>query len=286
MKFGTLYSYWGTKWQCDYLKTLKRVSDIGFDILEMGAPHLLEMSDYELSELRRAAKDMDMVLTANIGPAKDKDLASPDPDIRKAGVNYLIDILKAMEKVGSKSLVGAMYSYWPCQFEITDKEAAWERSIEGMKEVAEAAESLGIECCQEVLNRYETYIITDCREGLEYCRRVGSENVNLLLDTFHMNIEEDNMFTSIKKYISKIGCIHICENHRGVPGTGHIDWKQLIETLEEVGYDGFLEMETFTEKGTEVARGMGIWRQIGKETPLEEAKKGIHFLKKTMKQEV
>ena len=66
----------------------------------------------------------------------------------------------------------------------------------------------------------------------------------------------------------------------------HIDWKQLIETLEEVGYDGFLEMETFTEKGTEVARGMGIWRQIGKETPLEEAKKGIHFLKKTMKQEV
>ena len=64
MKFGTLYSYWGTKWQCDYLKTLKRVSDIGFDILEMGAPHLLEMSDYELSELRRAAKDMDMVLTA------------------------------------------------------------------------------------------------------------------------------------------------------------------------------------------------------------------------------
>ena len=91
MKFGTLYSYWGTKWQCDYLKTLKRVSDIGFDILEMGAPHLLEMSDYELSELRRAAKDMDMVLTANIGPAKDKDLASPDPDIRKAGVNYLID---------------------------------------------------------------------------------------------------------------------------------------------------------------------------------------------------
>ena len=55
MKFGTLYSYWGTKWQCDYLKTLKRVSDIGFDILEMGAPHFLEMSYYELSELRRAA---------------------------------------------------------------------------------------------------------------------------------------------------------------------------------------------------------------------------------------
>ena len=88
------------------------------------------------------------------------------------------------------------------------------------------------------------------------------------------------MFASIKKYISKIGCIHISENHRGVPGTGQIDWKQLMTTLEDAGYDGYLEMETFTETGTEVAKGMGIWRQIGKETPLEEAKKGIRFLKK------
>lgn len=262
MKFGSLYSYWGTKWQCDYLKTLKRVSDIGFDILEMGAPHLLEMSDYELSELRRAAKDMDMVLTANIGPAKDKDLASPDPDIRKAGVNYLIDILKAMEKVGSKSLVGAMYSYWPCQFEITDKEAAWERSIEGMKEVAEAAESLGIECCQEVLNRYETYIITDCREGLEYCRRVGSENVNLLLDTFHMNIEEDNIPEAIRLAGRKLGHLHVGESNRKLPGMGSLPWRDIGRALRDIGYEKGVVMEPFLLQGGEVARDCKVWRDL------------------------
>ena len=264
MKFGTLYSYWGTKWQCDYLKTLKRVSDIGFDILEMGAPHLLEMSDYELSELRRAAKDMDMVLTANIGPAKDKDLASPDPDIRKAGVNYLIDILKAMEKVGSKSLVGAMYSYWPCQFEITVKEAAWERSIEGMKEVAEAAESLGIECCQEVLNRYETYIITDCREGLEYCRRVGSENVNLLLDTFHMNIEEDDMVEAILLAGDRLGHFHVGENNRRLPGKGGMPWYQIGSALRAIGYDKNVVMEPFVRSGGGVGSDIKVWRDLSK----------------------
>ena len=224
MKFGTLYSYWGTKWQCDYLKTLKRVSDIGFDILEMGAPHLLEMSDYELSELRRAAKDMDMVLTANIGPAKDKDLASPDPDIRKAGVNYLIDILKAMEK--------------------------------------EAAESLGIECCQEVLNRYETYIITDCREGLEYCRRVGSENVNLLLDTFHMNIEEDNIPEAIRLAGRKLGHLHVGESNRKLPGMGSLPWRDIGRALRDIGYEKGVVMEPFLLQGGEVARDCKVWRDL------------------------
>ena len=255
MKFGTLYSYWGTEWNCDYLKTLKRVSDIGFDILEVGAPHLLEMTDYELSELSRVAKDMDMTLTANIGPAKDKDLSSPDPKIRKAGVEYLIDILKAMNKVGSKSLVGAMYSYWPCQFEITDKEKAWERSIEGMKEV-------DIECCQEVLNRYETYIMTDCREGLEYCRQVGSKKVNLLLDTFHMNIEEDNIPEAIRLAGEDLGHLHVGESNRKLPGMGSLPWREIGRALRDIKYEKGVVMEPFLLQGGDVGRDCKVWRDL------------------------
>ena len=174
----------------------------------------------------------------------------------------MIDILKAMEKVGSKSLVGAMYSYWPCQFEITDKEAAWERSIEGMKEVAEAAESLGIECCQEVLNRYETYIITDCREGLEYCRRVGSENVNLLLDTFHMNIEEDNIPEAIRLAGRKLGHLHVGESNRKLPGMGSLPWRDIGRALRDIGYEKGVVMEPFLLQGGEVARDCKVWRDL------------------------
>ena len=95
-----------------------------------------------------------MEITSNIGPSKEYDLASENPEIRANGVKFLTDILRAMSKIGSKSLVGAMYSYWPCtDFKYDDKAGAWDRSIEAMKEVAKVAEELNIECCLEVLNR-------------------------------------------------------------------------------------------------------------------------------------
>ena len=262
MKYGTLYSYWGPIWNCNYLETLKKVADIGFDILEIGAPHLLEMTDMELKTLNKAAKDFGMIFTSNIGPAKDKDLASPDAAVRKAGVEYLISILKAMDKIGSRSLVGAMYSYWPCQFEITDKEAAWERSIESMKEVAKVAEELGIECCQEVLNRYETYIMTDCREAINYCELVGSKNVNILLDTFHMNIEEDNIADAIRLAGNKLGHLHVGEGNRKLPGMGSLPWRDIGRALRDINYDKGVVMEPFLLSGGTVGRDIKVWRDL------------------------
>ena len=220
MKFGTLYSYWGNEWKCDYIETMKKVADIGFDILEVGAGHLTEMTENQLSEIKKASQELGLTITSNIGPSKEYDIASEDPSIRKNGIRFLIDIMKAMDKIDSRSLVGAMYSYWPCDFETTDKAAAWERSIASMKEVAKVAEELNIECCQEVLNRYETYIMTDCDEALKYCELVGSKNVNLLLDTFHMNIEEDNIPDAIRKAGDKLGHLHVGEANRKLPGMG------------------------------------------------------------------
>ncbi len=176
MKFGALYSYWGHEWKCDYIETAKRMHACGCEVLEVGAPHLLDMTDEQLKELKDTCDGLGMEITSNIGPAEEYDLASEDPAVRANGVKYLTDILRAMAKIGSKSLVGAMYSYWPCKnFKYDDKEGAWERSIEGMKEVAKVAEELDIECCLEVLNRFETYIMTNCEEAVEYCKRVGSK---------------------------------------------------------------------------------------------------------------
>ena len=140
MKFGALYSYWGHEWKCDYIETAKRMHACGCEVLEVGAPHLLDMTDEQLKELKDTCDGLGMEITSNIGPAEEYDLASEDPAVRANGVKYLTDILRAMAKIGSKSLVGAMYSYWPCKnFKYDDKEGAWERSIEGMKEVAKVA---------------------------------------------------------------------------------------------------------------------------------------------------
>lgn len=262
MKFGTLYSYWGSQWKCDYQQTLKKVSDIGFDILEVGAPHLVGMTDVELEDIRHTANELGLTLTSNIGPAKDKDIASKDPEIRKNGIRYLTNILIAMDKIDSRSLVGAMYSFWPCDFEEVDKEGAWERSIEGMKEVGRVAKELGIECCLEVLNRYETYIMTDCEEGLKYCEQVGCENVNLLLDTFHMNIEEDNIPEAIRKAGNMLGHLHVGEGNRKLPGMGSLPWRDIGRALKDIIYDKGVVMEPFLLAGDEVGRDIKVWRDL------------------------
>ena len=261
MKFGTLYSYWGHEWKCDYIETAKRMKKCGCEVLEVGAPHLLDMTDEQLKELKATCDELGMEITSNIGPSKEYDLASENPEIRANGVKFLTDILRAMSKIGSKSLVGAMYSYWPCtDFKYDDKAGAWDRSIEAMKEVAKVAEELNIECCLEVLNRFETYIMTNCDEAIEYCKRVGSKNVNILLDTFHMNIEETSFYEPVIAAGSRLRHIHMTESDRGMLGEGNVRWDDLFRGLQEIDFNGNLVLENFSNSVPGMAEAVSLWR--------------------------
>ena len=262
MKYGTLYSYWSHEWVCDYPAVAKKVRAAGCDILEVGAPHIAAMTDAQLAELKAAAEDNGLILTTNIGPSKDQDLASPDPAIRKNGLDFLTGVLRAMDKIGSKSLVGAMYAFWPCDFKYTDKEAAWDTSIAEMKKLAAVAEDLGIDLCQEVLNRFETYIMTNAAEGVEYCKRVDSPRCKVLLDTFHMNIEEDNIPAAIRLTGDYLGHIHVGEANRKLPGQGSLDWKAIAAAVHDVHYDGNVVMEPFLLKGGSVGKDIKVWRDL------------------------
>ena len=262
MKYGTLYSYWSHEWVCDYPAVAKKVRAAGCDILEVGAPHIAAMTDAQLAELKAAAEDNGLILTTNIGPSKDQDLASPDSAIRKNGLDFLTGVLRAMDKISSKSLVGAMYSFWPCDFKYTDKEAAWDTSIAEMKKLAAVAEDLGIDLCQEVLNRFETYIMTNAAEGVEYCKRVDSPRCKVLLDTFHMNIEEDNIPAAIRLTGDYLGHIHVGEANRKLPGQGSLDWKAIAAAVHDVHYDGNVVMEPFLLKGGSVGKDIKVWRDL------------------------
>ena len=262
MKYGTLYSYWSHEWVCDYPAVAKKVRAAGCDILEVGAPHIAAMTDAQLAELKAAAEDNGLILTTNIGPSKDQDLASPDPAIRKNGLEFLTGVLRAMDKIGSRSLVGAMYSFWPCDFKYTDKEAAWDTSIAEMKKLAAVAEDLGIDLCQEVLNRFETYIMTNAAEGVEYCKRVDSPRCKVLLDTFHMNIEEDNIPAAIRLTGDYLGHLHVGEANRKLPGQGSLDWKAIAAAVHDVHYDGNVVMEPFLLKGGSVGKDIKVWRDL------------------------
>ncbi|RDY32820.1 sugar phosphate isomerase/epimerase family protein [Lachnotalea glycerini] len=263
MKFGTGYAYWGTNWECDYIAMTKKVAEIGFDILEIGADHLYHMSDKEILELKETGNENGIEFTTNSGPSKENDFASEDLAVREHGLKYFETVLKNMKKLGSKSLVGAIYSFWPTDFVNVDKEAAWERSIDYLQKLSKTAEELDIECALEVLNRNETYILTDCEEAIQYVERVGSKKINILLDTYHMNIEEDNMYDAIRKAGNFLGHLHVGECNRKLPGMNHsIDWDEIGKALREINYEKAVVMEPFLLKGGQVGRDIRVWRDL------------------------
>jgi len=262
MKFGTLYSYWGNEWSCNYIETAKKVAAIGFDILEIGAGHLITMSDIELTNLKAVSKDLGITLTSNIGPAKDKDVASSDPDIRKAGIRFLSDIMTAMDKIDSRSLVGVQYTYWPNDYSDLDKPAIWARGVESVKTLSKVAEAYNIEMCMEVVNRFESHILNTCEEGLQFCKDVDHKNVNVLLDTFHMNIEEDNIPDAFRKAGNMLGHVHVGEGNRKLPGEGSLPWQEIGRALNDIHYNKGVVMEPFYFAGGQVGKDIKVWRDL------------------------
>ena len=284
MKFGTLYAYWTKEWTGDYKYFAKKVSDIGFDILEISAGDLLAMSDRDIDELKAVSKDSGIEITSNIGPARKYDVASPDEETRERGIKFLSDIMKKMDRLDSRALVGVMYTYWPNAFDDLDKEAQWERGVKSVKRMGSVAKELGIDFCLEVVNRFETNILNTAEEGLRYLKDVDCDSVKLLLDTFHMNIEEDNIPDAFRLCGDKLGHIHVGEGNRKLPGQGHLPWEEIGKALNEIGYTKGVVMEPFVTMGGKVGEDIKVWRDLsGGASPEKmdaDIKASLEFLRK------
>ena len=285
MKFGTFFAYWVTEWKGDYLYYADKVKNLGFDILEVSAGQLLTMSDAELEALRDRARTLDLTITSNLGPPKDKDVSSADPAVREAGIAYLTDIMKAMDKVDSRALVGVIHSYWPCDFTDLDKPALWARGVESMRILCETADSLGIDLCLEVVNRFESNILNTCEEAVQYCRDINHKRARILLDTFHMNIEEDDFGDAIRYAGSYLRQLHVGEGNRRVPGKGHLPWHEIGKALKDIDFNGNVVMEPFIRMGGQVGKVVKVWRDLtggaDEETLDLEIKESLEFLRRT-----
>ena len=262
MKFGTLYAYWTNEWSGDYAYYAGKVKDLGFDILEISAGDLLKMSDGELNELKALARDLNLEISSNIGPPKHFDVASSDPAVREAGVKFLTDIMRKMDTLDSRVLVGVMYTYWPNDFSDLDKPAIWARGVESVAVMGKTALELGIDMCLEVVNRFETLVLNTCEEAVRFCKEVDNPNVKILLDTFHMNIEEDNMEDAIREAGALLGHLHVGEGNRKVPGQGHLPWASIGKALRDIGFNGGVVMEPFVLQGGGVGRDIKVFRDL------------------------
>ena len=173
MRFGIFFSYWEDDWKGDYFKYVKKARELGYDALEVSAGELLAMSKDKLRELRAVSKDLDIQISANLGPPRKYDVSSRDPEVRKAGLAFYSDLMDAMDVLGCRKLIGALNSSWPPDFSDLDKPGFWARGVESLKVMGAKAETLGIDLCLEVLNRFDGLILNTAEEGVRFCEEAA-----------------------------------------------------------------------------------------------------------------
>lgn len=185
------------------------------------------------------AKDHGIILTAGYGPIAGHNLSSPDPNIIKNAKEFFTGLLKQLEKMDIHSIGGGLNSYWPVDYSNPiDKRRDWEIGVQNVREVAKVAQDCGIDYCLECLNRFEGYLLNTAAEGVAFCEEVGLPNVKLLLDTFHMNIEEDSFYDAILTAGKYLHRLHTGEANRKVPGKGRIPWLEIGDALAKSGMTG------------------------------------------------
>jgi len=214
----------------------------------------------------------------------DRDLIDPDPKVRENGVAYLKACLDGLAVVGGKNLVGPFYSAVGRTWQQTaeEREKDMQILVVILKDLAEYAAQKGAVLGLEPLNRFETSFITTADQAIELVDRVNHPACKIMLDTFHMNIEENSMGDAIRRVGSRLVQVHSNENNRGTPGAGHIPWKEVAQALKDIKFDGILVIESFTSKVKSIAKAAAIWRPLASSQDALAAD-GVVFLKELMR---
>lgn len=264
MKHGIYYAYWEKEWAADYEYYTDKAARLGFDILEVGAASLPDYTPDQIRSLRSCAEKNNIQLTAGYGPTYDHNMGSSDPAVVKNALEWYKRLFDVMAQLDIHLIGGALYSYWPVNFDTADKTEDWKRSVEGMQTLAPVAKQYDIIMGMEVLNRFESHILNTAEEGVAFVTEVAQDNVKVMLDTFHMNIEETSIADAIRTAGSLLGHFHTGECNRKVPGKGRIPWREIGEALRDIKYDGTVVMEPFVAMGGQVGKDIHIWHDISR----------------------
>jgi D-psicose/D-tagatose/L-ribulose 3-epimerase len=263
-KVGIYYAFWTHEWDVEFTPFVKKVADLGFDQLELNGGTIVNYSSSKRKELKDLADEHGISLSYGIGLQKQYDVSSLDKNVREKGLDFMKQMIDAVSSMGGGMIGGTVHSYWPGQMplDLDSKKPIWDKSVESMKILAPYAYERGVTLNVEVLNRFEQFLINDSKEALAYVKEVDSKGCNILLDTFHMNIEEDSFAGAIHTIGPYLGAFHLGETNRKMPGTGRIPWGEIKEALDAIHFDGPLVMEPFLMQGGQVGRDIGIWRDV------------------------
>jgi D-psicose/D-tagatose/L-ribulose 3-epimerase len=274
MKLGINTYIWSAAYDDSVEQVLPLIKEHGFDGIEFP---VFRPTDVSPARVRKALEANGLECNTAGVFVDGLSLISPDATIRSKSIQRLKDLIAVSAECGSATLAGPLYSpvgYLPGRRRTTDE---WSWAVEGYQAVGDTLAAHNVALAIEPLNRFETFFLNTAADSVLLCDQVGHPNVGILFDTFHANIEEKDIAAGLLTVGKHVKLIHTCENDRGIPGSGHVEWDSVFAAIHKLGYDGWLTIESFGFALGDLSSAAAIWRDI-EVTPSVIAFEGVRFL--------
>ncbi len=281
VKFAASTWLWTSPFKTDSVSLFSKIKALGFDAVEIAVEDP-EIIDFKVIDSALKNEGLTPIICGAFGPTRD--LTNEDPSIHQNCFDYIERCFDLCEAVGAKFVAGPMYSAVGKARLVSpeQRKKEWDLAVTNLRKVCESAEKRGLSIALEALNRFETDLINTSEDLMRLINDINHPAARVLIDSFHMTIEEKNLADAVKQVGDKLIHVQVSENHRGIPGTGMTNWTDLKTGLDAVGYEGVVSIESFTPNVQELAGAVCIWKPFA---PTQDifAEEGLKFLKQWAK---
>jgi D-psicose/D-tagatose/L-ribulose 3-epimerase len=276
MKFGVNTFIWTAQFDGSSLPLLPPIKEHGFDGIEV--PVFRPVS-FAAEAIRKGTEAIGLEVTTCSVMVDGMSLIHAEASVRRRTAEHLRECIKATADAGGRMIAGPLYSpvgYLPGRRRTEDE---WRWAVEGFQSLGDALTANDVTLAIEPLNRFETFFLNTAADAAALCDEIDHPKVGILFDTFHANIEEKDIAAGYRTVGRHLKHVHACENDRGTPGTGHVEWVSVFQALRDLKYDGWITIESFGFASGEISAAASIWRDI-ESTPEAIAFEGIKFLRR------
>lgn len=280
IKFGVSTWLWTSPFTTETVSLFPKIKSMGFDVVE------IPVEDTEVIDAKKVKKALDEnglegIVCGAFGPTRD--LTNDDPAVHENCFQYITKCLDLCNAWGGKFLAGPMYSaVGKARMVPPDqRKREWDLAVKNLHKVSKLAQERNLAIALEPLNRFESDMVNTAEDVLRLVKDINHPAARIMLDSFHMTIEERNLESAITLVGDKLIHIQVSENYRGTPGTGLTPWNSFKAGLDKVKYNGVISIESFTPEVKELAGAVCFWKHMA---PSQDgfATDGLRFLKGLM----
>lgn len=273
---------WTSPFRSDQTELLQNIASLGFRAVELP---IEDPSLIDAAALAPVIRDLGLIphVCGVFGPGRD--LTSPDASVRASTRAYLNECFQMADTLGAGFVCGPMYAQVGKARQLPEDERRreWDLAVSELRLVCKGAADLGVSIAIEPINRFETDMVNTVDDALRMIRAVDHPAAKIMIDSFHMTIEEMNLGKAVRAAGADLIHVQVSENHRGVTGTGLTPWNDFRDALRDIGYAGSVVIESFTPENRDLAGAVCIWKRF---TPTQDefASRGLAFLQQLFAQ--